>query len=126
MQVEAELAINAILNKKKEYVPPPPPEYDESKYISAITKEVRNFLISGRMVKLYKSRGSPKDMHLLASQDLKEIMAKKPNKSEVKKHWRMALHLVKTVETDFKDKKVYSRTNFAKCSSIFRKSSYPS
>lgn len=51
---------------------------------SKLTKDVRNFLIQGQVVKMVKSSGEILEFHLFMTPDLKELIAKKPRRNLIK------------------------------------------
>ena len=82
-----------------------------------VTKEIKNFLIAGKIIKLYKKNGDAKEMHLFMSNDLKEILAKRPHKPEIKQQWRLTIHQIKSLELGYGEKSA-----FHKSKGLFRKS----
>lgn len=82
-----------------------------------VTKEIKNFLTSGKIIKLYKKDGTCKEMHMFLSNDLKEIIAKKIRGNEIKPQWRIAVHQIKTMTLGYDDK-----SGFAKAGGMFKKS----
>jgi hypothetical protein len=63
-------------------------------------------------------------MHLFMTADLKEIMAKRPKRKEVKQQWRLPIHQIRDIKTDYKDKLQYNQSAFAKSGGLFKKSKY--
>jgi len=58
-----------------------------------LTKDVRNFLTQGQVVKIVKKDGERLEFHLFMTPDLKEIICKKPKKdAKIKQKWRLPLH----------------------------------
>lgn len=82
-----------------------------------VTKEIRNFLIAGKIVKLYKTNGSAKEMHLFMTNDLREIVCKRPNKSEIRPEWRVKVHQIKSLTVGYD-----AKSPFAKHTGLFKKS----
>ncbi len=66
-----------------------------------ITPEVRNFLISGKIIKTYKSNGDRREMHLFADSGLKELFALKPKTKDIKAKWRLAIHTIKELIPEY-------------------------
>jgi len=69
---------------------------------SRLTKDVRNFLIQGSVVKIVKKDGEKLEFHLFMTPDLKEIICKKPKNPTIKQKWRLPLHQVKGVTAGIK------------------------
>ncbi len=62
-------------------------------------------------------------MHVLMTPDLKEIMCKRPKKSQVKQQWRMPIHQIKETRFDYtKEKNLWNQSVFAKSGGLFKKS----
>lgn len=82
-----------------------------------VTKEIKNFLIAGKIIKLYKKDGHCKEMHMFMSNDLKEILAKRPHKPEIKQQWRLTVHQIKSLQMGYD-----AKSAFDKHGGLFRKS----
>ncbi len=52
--------------------------------LTLITKDIRNFLTAGKLLKIYKKNGDAKEFHVFLTNDLKEILCKKPKESKIK------------------------------------------
>lgn len=123
MVSEGKLTISNILATKIEI----PPEADfniKKQQDSKVTKEIKNFLVAGKICKLYKKNGSGKEMHVFLTPDLKEIMAKRPKGQAIKQQWRLPIHQLKETKFDFKEKNVYNQSVFAKSGGLFTKSKF--
>ena len=117
---EGKLTISNILATKIEI--PPEEDFNIKKQDSKVTKEIKNFLVAGKICKLYKKNGSSKEMHVFLTPDLKEIMAKRPKGQAIKQQWRLPIHQLKETKFDFKEKNVYNQSVFAKSGGLFTKS----
>lgn len=63
---------------------------------------VKNYLTAGKMANIYRSQnGVQKKMHVFLTPDMKEVICKRPNRQQVKFHWRMHIK-------DIEDIKVYT------------------
>ena len=67
-------------------------ESDEKQIEKLITPEIRNFLSSGKIVKMYRANGERVEMHMFMDSGLKEIFAHRPKDKEIKPKWRLVIH----------------------------------
>ena len=61
-------------------------------------------------------------MHVFMTPDLREIMCKKPKTTQIKQQWRLPINQIKDAIWDYKDKKKFDASVFAKAGGLFRKS----
>jgi len=69
---------------------------------------------------MYKKDGATKEMHLFMTNDLKELLAKRPKRTEIKPHWRLGVHVMKGIVSGYDEK-----TAFAKHKGLFKKKPEP-
>ena len=58
-------------------------------------------------------------MHLFMTNDLKEILAKRPKRATIKQQWRMGIHNIKEINEGYDEK-----SPFAKHKGFFKKSNH--
>jgi hypothetical protein len=89
----------------------------QRKYDTLITKEIRNFMVAGKVLKLYKKNGDSKEFHCFMTNDMKEILCKRPKATAIKQKWRLPVHQVKEIKYGYDNDSA-----FAKSKGLFRRS----
>ena len=78
--------------------------------LTLITKDIRNFLTAGKLLKIYKKNGDSKEFHVFLTNDLKEILCKKPKENKIKQKWRLPAHSIKGIQTTFNNDSPFARS----------------
>eukprot|EP01017_Pseudomicrothorax_dubius_P033031 TRINITY_DN4381_c0_g2_i1.p1 TRINITY_DN4381_c0_g2~~TRINITY_DN4381_c0_g2_i1.p1 ORF type:complete len:792 (-),score=241.84 TRINITY_DN4381_c0_g2_i1:183-2519(-) len=81
-----------------------------------LSRDQRNFLTAGKVIKLYKGDGEVKEMHLFMTNDLRELLAKRPKHNSIKQQWRLPIHQIMEIKSGYDE-----RTGFAKSTGLFGK-----
>lgn len=83
---------------------------------------VKNYLTAGKMANIYRSQnGQQKKMHVFLTPDMMEVICKRPNRQQVKFHWRMHIKDIEDIKVYTNHKaQEFTSSGFGKYKNIFR------